>query len=75
MKKLIGVTALGLLCLFISPVENIAQSLAGEENPCDAGPNKNFESCRDKNCTEKINVACSFIYAQDIVTIWGRRES
>ena len=75
MKKLIGMATLGLLCLFVNPFENKAQSLAGEENPCDAGDNKNFEKCRDKNCTEKINVGCTFIYAQDVVTLWGRRES
>lgn len=74
MKKLIGMASLGLLCLFISPVENQAQSLAGDENPCDAGDNKNFDKCRDNNCKETINVHCTFIYAQDVVTIWGRKE-
>lgn len=46
----------------------------GEANPCDAGSDKSFENCRDKNCTEVLNIQCSFTYDKDVITNWGRKE-
>lgn len=68
--------ALLAILITISSLSKLsAQSLGGpDQNPCDAGPSKNFEQCRDKNCTELINVGCTFTYDKDVLTIWGRRE-
>lgn len=51
----------------------IAQS--NSSNPCDAGDGKNFEGCRDRNCTDLISFECTFIYAGDLVTLWGRKKT
>jgi hypothetical protein len=75
MKKLIGIVVLGLMSLSINPNEIQAQDVLPMENPCDAGENQSFERCRDKNCTEQLNIGCTFLYGSDLVTLWGRRES
>ncbi|REG78471.1 hypothetical protein [Algoriphagus antarcticus] len=53
----------------------MAQSNTSGSNPCDAGDEKNFEGCRDRNCTELISFECTFIYAGDLVTLWGRKKT
>ncbi|MGM0943617.1 MAG: hypothetical protein ACQEW9_00450 [Bacteroidota bacterium] len=74
MKKLIA--SLSIL-ISLGSLSNLGAQSSVEGpggNPCDAGPDKNFEQCRDKNCTELLNVGCTFTYDKDVLTIWGRRE-
>jgi hypothetical protein len=59
---------------FVS-LSNDALAQSNSSNPCDAGDEKNFEGCRDRNCTELISFECTFIYAGDLVTLWGRKKT
>jgi hypothetical protein len=75
--------SIGLVAFFIVLSTSAGNSIVRDEggalisfgagNPCDAGVDKNFENCRDNNCTEQLNIQCTFTYDKDVLTIWGRR--